>query len=128
MAQPPPLPSSVKNRRLAHWLDLALPGAGLYYLGYRRLGAALAIPFLGCFFAALVLFLVAYGRYLSMVTSDNLMEAGRLESFGDLFPTASLIGLACVGGILQVCSMVLLRRAKRADAASTPPPPPEAKT
>src|SRR6266487_1607784 len=66
MALPPPLPSTGKNLRLARWLNVALPGAGLFYLGRRRLGVALAVPFLACFFAAFSLFLVSYGRYLSL--------------------------------------------------------------
>jgi hypothetical protein len=127
MVQPPPLPSTAKSPGLARWLDLAVPGAGLFYLGRRGLGAALALPFLACFVAALALFVVSYARYVQMATSDNLLQGDQLESFGDIFPTAWLIALAGVGGLLQVCSMVLLRRARRADAARTPPPPPAAK-
>lgn len=128
MAQPPPLPAAAKNPGLARWLDLALPGAGLFYLGRRGLGAALALPFLACFLAALVLFLVSYARYISLATDPNLLQGDQLEHFGDIFPTAWLVTLACVGGLLQVCSMILLRRAKRTDAARTPPPLPAAKT
>ena len=127
MAQPPPLPPAGKNAGLARWLNLALPGAGLFYLGRRGLGAALALPFLACFLAALALFLVSYARYIRIATSDNPLQGDQLERLGEIFPTAWLVALACVGGLLQVCSMVLLRRARRADAARTPPPPPEAK-
>ena len=127
MAQPPPLPPAPagKSAQLARWLNLAVPGAGLFYMGRRGLGIALALPFLACFLAALALFLVAYARYISLTASDNLLD--RLESFGDIFPTVWLIALACVGGLLQVCSMVLLRRARRAGSIPTPPQPPAAK-
>ena len=123
MAQPPPIPSAAKSPRTAQWLNLALPGAGLFYMGRRGLGLALALPFLACFLAAFTLFLAAYARYFSAALSDNLLEGDRLERLGDIFPTRWLVGLACVGGLLQVCSMVLLRRAKRtADARGAPSP------
>ena len=120
MAQPPPLPPADKSPGLARWLNLALPGAGLIYLGRRGLGFALALPFLGCFLAALALFIVGYARYVSMATSDNLLEGDRLERFGDIFPIGWLAGLAGAGLILQAISMFLLRRAKR--EARTPSP------
>ena len=128
MARPPPLPTASKNPGLARWLNLAVPGAGLYYLGHRRLGAALALPFLACFLAAFALFLGGYAHYLSVATSDNLLGTNQLERFGDIFPTGWLVALACVGGLLQICSMVLLRRARKTAAARTSLPLPPAKT
>jgi|GEM_PF-6732467 len=120
MAQPPPLPSADKSPGLARWLDLALPGAGLIYLGRRGLGFALALPFLACFLAALALFVLGYARYVSMATNDNLLEDGRLERFGDILPMAWLAGLAGAGLVLQAISMVLLRRVKKDIAARAP--------
>ncbi|HEU0010112.1 MAG TPA: hypothetical protein VFT34_09890 [Verrucomicrobiae bacterium] len=113
MAQPPPLPPAGKNLRLARWLNLALPGAGLFYLGRRRLGAALAVPFLACFFAAFSLFLVSYGRYLSLTIGGDILEAGRLEKIGEVFPRVWLAGLAIAGVLIQLCSMALFERAKK---------------
>jgi len=99
---------------------LALPGAGLIYLGRRGLGFALALPFLACFLAALALFVLGYARYVSMATNDNLLEDGRLERFGDILPMAWLAGLAGAGLVLQAISMVLLRRVKKDIAARAP--------
>ncbi len=113
MALPPPLPSTGKNLRLARWLNVALPGAGLFYLGRRRLGVALAVPFLACFFAAFSLFLVSYGRYLSLAMGGDILEEGRLEQIGEVFPRAWLAGLAIAGVLIQLYSMALFERAKK---------------
>src|SRR5262245_24383973 len=107
MAGPPPPPSGVKNVRLARWLNVALPGAGLFYLGRRWLGAALAVPFVGCFFAAFSIFIVSYGRYLSLAMGGDILEGDRLERIGEVFPRAWLVGLAIAGVLLQLCSMAL---------------------
>lgn len=113
MARPPPLPSAGKSLRLARWLNLALPGAGLFYLGRRFLGAALAVPFLACFFAALALFVVSYGRYLSLALGGDILEGDRLERLGEIFPSAWLVGLAIAGVLIQLCSMALFESAKK---------------
>ena len=113
MVQPPPLPSAGKSLRLARWLNLALPGAGLFYLGRRWLGAALAVPFLACFFAAFSLFLVSYARYLSLAMGGDILGGDRLEQIGEVFPRAWLAGLAIAGVLLQLCSMALFEAAKK---------------
>jgi hypothetical protein len=98
---------------LAGWLSLALPGAGLFYLGRRRVGAALAVPFLACFFAAFSLFLVSYARYLSLAMGGDILEGDRLERIGEVFPRAWLAGLAIAGVLIQLCSMALFADVKR---------------
>jgi len=113
MVQPPPLPSAGKSLRLARWLNLALPGAGLFYLGRRCLGAALAVPFLACFFAALALFVVSYARYLSLAMGGDILEGDRLERLGEVFPRAWLAGLAIAGVLIQLGSMALFAAAKK---------------
>jgi len=113
MVRPPPLPPAGKNLRLARWLNLVLPGAGLFYMGRRCLGAALAVPFLSCFFAALALFLVSYGRYLSLAMGGDILEGDRLERLGEIFPSAWLAGLAIAGVLIQLCSMALFEGEKK---------------
>jgi hypothetical protein len=113
MAQPPPLPPKGKNLHLARWLNLALPGAGLFYLGRRGVGVALMVPFLACFFAALGLFLVSYGRYLSLTMGGDILEGDRLERIGEVFPRTWLAGLAMAGVLIQLCSMALFEAAKK---------------
>ena len=107
MPSPPPLPSAGKSLKLARWLNVALPGAGLFYLGRRALGLALALPFLACFFAAFSLFLVSYGRYLSLTMDGDIFEGDRLERIGKVFPSGWLVGLAVAGLIIHVGSMAL---------------------
>jgi hypothetical protein len=117
MVQPPPLPTTGKSFRLARWLNLALPGAGLFFLGHRRLGAALAVPFLACFFAALAIFVVSYARYFSLTMGGDILEGDRLEQIGEVFPRAWLAGLAIAGVLIQLCSMVLFEAAKKKAAS-----------
>jgi hypothetical protein len=112
IGQPPPLPKQ-KLLRAATLLNVCLPGAGLVLLGRRRAGFLLAGTFLGCFLAAMILFLVGYGRYLSIAMSDDLLRGNKLEEVGTVFPQGWLIGLAAAGGIIYVCSAILFARAKR---------------
>jgi hypothetical protein len=114
-SQPPPLPaqSPRKSLKLAGALNMFLPGAGLLYLGRRVSGGLLAGAFLGCFLALLALFVVGYGRYLSVAMSDDLMHGDNLERAGDAFHLRWLIALAIAGGILYLISSILLSMAKR---------------
>ncbi|MEY2410566.1 MAG: hypothetical protein QOF48_3236 [Verrucomicrobiota bacterium] len=113
MANPPPLRTTGKNLRVGAALNLFLPGAGLIYLGRRRAGALLAIAFLICFVAELGLFIVSYGRYLSVAMSDDLMKNDNLERVGDVFPRAWLIAFAAGGFVVYLISMGLYSAAKR---------------
>jgi hypothetical protein len=111
---PPPLPKPAeKGHRFAAWVNLVLPGAGLFMIGRRKQGLILAALFLACFFAALGLFLVSYARYLNMALSDDLMKGDNLERIGQVFPRTWLVGLAGAGGIIHLVSMGMLRAAKR---------------
>jgi hypothetical protein len=111
-AQPPPLPAA-KNLRLAGALNVFLPGAGLFYLGRRVIGATLAGAFLVCFLSVMTIFLVGYARYLSIAMSENLLEGNKLEEAGAAFHQKWLISLALAGGAIYVCSMVLFGLTKR---------------
>jgi hypothetical protein len=112
MPSPPPLPSAGKSLKLARWLNVALPGAGLFYLGRRTLGLALALPFLACFLAAFGLFIVSYGRYLTLVSDGDIFEGDRLERIGKVFPSAWLVGLAIAGVLIHLWSMALFEAEK----------------
>lgn len=109
---PPPLPAG-KNLRLAGALNVFLPGAGLFYLGRRILGATLAGAFLACFLSMMTVFLVGYGRYLSIAMSENLLEGNKLEEAGAAFHQKWLIGLALAGGAIYACSTILFTLVKR---------------
>jgi hypothetical protein len=112
VAQPPALPAR-KNLRLAGALNAFLPGAGLFYLGRRIIGATLAAAFLACFLSMMTIFLVGYARYLSIAMSENLLEGNKLEEAGAAFHQKWLIGLALAGGGIYVCSTVFFGLTKR---------------
>ena len=117
---PPPLPKpAAKGNRFASWLNLVLPGAGLFMIGRRKEGLILAALFLACFFAAMGLFLVSYMRYLNLALSDELMKGDNLENIGGIFPRAWLIGLTVAAGIIQLVSMGMMRAAKRGGSGTT---------
>lgn len=104
---PPPLPPD-KSRRTANVLNVFLPGAGLFYLGRRKIGAILASAFLTCLFLALVIFLAGYVRYFSLTLSGDILAGDRLEQIGRAFHPRWLVGLAIAGLAIHVTSMLLL--------------------
>ena len=122
MTPPPPLPSAPKapSPRLASVLNFSLPGAGLYYLGWRKTGAALGLAFIGCFVTAIILFLTGYARYLRLAMSDHLLEGDNLEQAGRAVPGVPLLALALAGAAIYLCSTLLLRAAQRKLVASSP--------
>jgi len=122
-SQPPPLPTKL-NLRFATALNVFLPGAGLFYLGRRRIGAALAGMFLVCFFAIAILFLVGYSHYLSIAMSENLMEGNKLEEAGAAFHQRWLIGLALGGAAIYILSSILFSAAKNRLASTQDGSPP----
>jgi len=99
--------------KIAAGLNLFLPGAGLFYLGKKGVGAALAGAFLLCFLAELGIFIVSYGRYLSLAMSDDLMKNDNLESIATVFPRALLMTFAGAGLVIYLVSMALFGSVKR---------------
>src|SRR5881275_2784427 len=96
----PPLIQPVPKPKSLRWgttLNLILPGAGLFYLGRRKLGAILAFAFLFCLVAALGIFLLGYGRYLNVVMGNGLLQDGQLEQLEDVFHKRWLVALVLVG-------------------------------
>ena len=91
-----------------------LPGAGLFYLGRRRLGGFLAGAFVCCFFAVMGIFLMGYARYLSIALGGDLMKEGEIEKAAAAFRIDWLIALGVAGFVLYLCSMILFWRIKRA--------------
>ena len=89
-----------KSLRTAGLLNLLLPGAGQVYLGQRLLGVILLSLFLGCFIAALGIFLVGFGQYLKLALDGNILEGDRLERIGQVLHPRWLIGLAAVGAVV----------------------------
>ena len=110
---PPPLPiqsQPQKDFRRAWMLNLILPGAGLFYLGQRKIGSLLGTAFLGCFLSMLGLFLAGYARYFSLSLSGNILEGDRLEQICGAFHPLWLAGLAGAGIIVFLLSLLLLWR------------------
>ncbi|HUK82557.1 MAG TPA: hypothetical protein VLZ12_08010 [Verrucomicrobiae bacterium] len=107
-------PPEAKSRHLAVTLNLLLPGAGLFYLGRRLIGSVLAIAFLGCFVAALTIFLRGYSEYLSVAVSVDLMQSQQLEHLADAFHVPWLVGLLAAGIVIHIASFVGLAFARRA--------------
>ena len=114
MATPPPLPAARQpSLALARTLNLSLPGLGLFYLGQRALGLALAIPFLVCFGAEIILFLISYARYINLSLGDDILKDNKLEQIGNVFPRPWLVGFALAGAIIYSLSMICFAAAKR---------------
>ena len=114
MVTPPPLPAARQpNLALARTLNLSLPGLGLFYLGQRALGLALAIPFLVCFGAEIILFLISYARYINLSLGDDILKGNKLEQIGNVFPRPWLVGFALAGAIIYSLSMICFAAAKR---------------
>jgi hypothetical protein len=106
-------PPKEKNLRWASALNLVLPGAGLFYLGRRKLGTILALSFLACLTTALGIFLIGYIHYLNVVLGDGLLRDGQLEQLSDVFHKRWLVGLLAVAAVLQVISICALSSARR---------------
>ena len=114
MATPPPLPVPRQpSLALARTLNLSLPGLGLFYLGQRALGLALAIPFLVCFGAEIILFVISYARYINLSLGDDILKGNKLEQIGNVFPRPWLVGFALTGAIIYIVSMICFAAAKR---------------
>ena len=114
MATPPPLPVPRQpSLALARTLNLSLPGLGLFYLGQRTLGLALAIPFLVCFGAEIILFVISYARYINLSLGDDILKGNKLEQIGNVFPRPWLVGFALTGAIIYIVSMICFAAAKR---------------
>jgi hypothetical protein len=97
----------------ANALNVFLPGAGLFYLGHRLVGACLAGAFLGCFTAILTVFGIGYYQYLRIALSEDLLKGDNLEQAGASFHQGWLLGLAALGMVLYLISAVLYSIAKR---------------
>ena len=86
MATPPPLPAARRpSLALARTLNLSLPGLGLIYLGQRPLGLLLAIPFLACFGAEIILYGVVSNQYSA---GPNAHHFSRPLTVGSWIPSA----------------------------------------
>ena len=111
-ATPPPLPPR-KDLRRATLLNVMLPGAGLYYLGWRRAGLAIGISFGAAFLVVVAVFLSGYIRYLSIAMSEDLMKGDNLEQAGAGFHLPWLIGMAGLGAVLYLVSWVMFAAARK---------------
>ena len=121
MATPPPLPAARRpSLALARTLNLSLPGLGLIYLGQRTLGLLLAIPFLACFGAEIILFLISYARYINLSLGDDILKDDKIEQIGNVFPRPWLLGLALAGAAIYLVSMICFAAAKRKLASPSP--------
>lgn len=88
-------------------LNVMLPGAGLYYLGWRKAGLAIGLGFGTAFLGVVTVFLVGYIRYLSIAMSEDLMKGDNLEQAGAGFHLPWLVGLAGLGAVLYLVSWVI---------------------
>ena len=109
-----------KSLRTAGLLNLLLPGAGQLYLGQRLFGAILLVLFIGCFIAALGIFLVGFGQYLKLALDGNILEGDRLERIGQVLHPRWLIGLAIAGAAVYLASLVGLTFAPRGNTPDEP--------
>jgi TM2 domain-containing membrane protein YozV len=112
MEAPPKIKRS-KSLRTAGLLNLFLPGAGQFYLGQRTFGVLLLVLFLGCFGAALGIFLIGFGGYLNLALDGNILEGDRLERIGQVLHPRWLIGLAISGATIYLASFIGLSFAPR---------------
>jgi hypothetical protein len=111
---PPPLPeANAVSVRRASAANIILPGAGLFLVGRRRLGAVLAGIFLASFVAVFGLFIFGYASYLNAALDPELLQEGRLERAAEGFHLAWLLGAAAIGMVSYVVATILFLRVRR---------------
>ena len=64
--------------------------------------------FLGCFLAALVIFLIGYANYFSLAVSGDLLQGNELENVPNLFHARWLIALLLLSIAILIASMIAL--------------------
>ena len=94
--------------KVAMFLNLIVPGAGQFYLGQRLAGAAYALAFLGCFAAALIVFVHGYFNYLNLTTSGDILDSGNLEQVAHAFPAGIISALSAIGVVIYLASTIHL--------------------
>ena len=115
---PPPLPGQenpgdLQKLRLATAANVFCPGAGLFLIGHRKLGAVLAGLFLLCFSAVLILFLFGYANYLSSALDPDILKDNKLEEIGQGFHKGWLLTLAGIGAVIYAISTIQFSRLKK---------------
>jgi len=108
-APPARCPDEATLRRAAA-ANIFLPGAGLFLLGHRRTGAALAGLFLVCFLAVMIVFLAGYVNYLKAALDPNVLQGDKLEQIGAGFHVPWVLGLAGFGALIYALAIVLFIR------------------
>jgi TM2 domain-containing membrane protein YozV len=104
-----------KTMRFAMALNLLVPGAGQFYLGQRKAGAAYAIAFIACFVAMLILFARAYSAYLQLSTNGDILDGANLEQLAQVFHAGLLGWISFIGTAIYIAStihLVVSRRSK----------------
>ena len=102
-----------QSLRFAATLNLVLPGAGQFYLGQRIFGGLLALAFLACLLAMLVIFMRGYAEYVQTITSADILQSDILERLGSVFHIRWLIGLLIASLVLFAISMIGLAAAAK---------------
>jgi len=103
--------SGVKDRHYATMLNLALPGAGQFYLGQWLLGCAFAAGSVACFVAGLVVFIVGMQRYWELASNGEILQGQQLEKmaeavhWGQLF---ILLGVLILMYLLSIAALCLV--------------------
>lgn len=113
---PPALPPDAKEalRRKAAAANVFLPGAGLFLLGHRRLGAGIAAVFLVAFLAVIGVFVAGYANYLKVALDPDVLRGDQLEHVGSGFHLPWILSLAALGVAVYVFgTLAFLRLRKR---------------
>ena len=118
MSTPPILPPT-KTRRVAVALNLALPGAGQWYLGQRMLGAVLLIVFLLTLILGIRFLLGGTGFYFRVASEGRIFEPGVLEQIAGQFRLPWLLTAVAIGILDQILAVALLYFPR---AKNSPPP------
>lgn len=128
MTMPPPLPpippltsedTESKRRRTAILLNLALPGAGQFYLGRKGTGVGIMGLFLFSFVVVVGMMLWGFFLYFRGAVDADILAPGHLENLAEVFKLRWIFAGLAVAILLVAFSIADLYWSR---PANRPPP------
>ena len=109
----PPKLTPAKSLRVAMASNFALPGAGQWYLGQRRLGSVLMAMYLAGLFLGIKCVLGGISTYFRIASSERLLDPGVLEQLAVDFQLPWLLTAFVLWLTAHLLSLGLLYFARR---------------
>lgn len=100
--------ASPKSVRMAHLMNLILPGAGQFHLGQRVVGCVFGVLFLSCFVTMTTIFGIGYARYWQAAMSGKILEGHELETLALHLHAGWLLRLLAVSLLIYLGSAISL--------------------